>query len=103
MKEFEEKDAIEAMAAVLPEELRNEDALLEILDLIYNYYEENGELEVDLDDDDEDEDETDIDGMVDFICRYVRKNSAAKDFTREDIVKAVQAEIEYEFSLTRAQ
>ncbi len=100
MKEFDENEAIKAMSAALPENLRNEDALLEVLDLIYDYYDDNGELEIDLDDDDVEDDATDLEAMVDFISRHVRKNSAAKDFTREDILAAVRAEIDYEFSLS---
>ena len=99
MKEFDENEAIKAMAAAVSEELRSEDALLEVLDLIYDYYDENGDLEIDISDDDDEDSAPDIKAMVSFISRHVRKNSAAKDFTRADIEAAVRAEINYELSL----
>ena len=99
MKQFDENDALKAMKAVLPQELHDEDALYEIMDLIFDYYDENGDLEIDFDDDDDEDSETDLDAVVDFVCRYVRKNSAVKNFSREEIYKAVQAEVEYELSL----
>ena len=94
MKEYNENEAIEAMCAVLPEECRDEDSACEVLDLIFDYYEENGELDIDNDDDD-----TDIDAVVAYILKYLKKNAPAVHFTAEQLAAMVKAEIEYEDSL----
>ena len=69
MKEYNETEAIALMSAVLPEELRDDDAVCEVLDLIYDYYEDNGDLDLDL----EGDDEADINGMTAYISRFLRK------------------------------
>ncbi len=84
------------MTAALPEERRNSDAAFEVLDLIYDYYDENGDLDIDCGDDDDDE--PDIDGMVAYIARFMKKNSEVA-FTAEELAAMVRAEIEYENSL----
>ena len=94
MKEYNETEAIELMCAVLPQESRDEDAVCEVLDLIYDYYEENGELDLDCDGDD-----TDVAEMVAYIERYLKKNAPAVQFTTGQIADMVAAEIEYEDSL----
>ena len=90
MKEYNETEAIALMSAVLPEELRDDDA-----DLIYDYYEDNGDLDLDL----EGDDEADINGMTAYISRFLRKNAPAVQFSDEHIAAMIAAEIEYENSL----
>ena len=96
MKEYNENEAIELMAATLPEDLRDSDSICEVLDLIYDYYDDNGDLDIDMDDDDSDDD---IEAMVDFIVKYFKKNAPAISFTPAQIAAMVKAEIEYEESL----
>ena len=95
MKEENENEAIALMSAVLPEELRDDDAVCEVLDLIYDYYEDNGDLDLDL----EGDDEADINGMTAYISRFLRKNAPAVQFSDEHIAAMIAAEIEYENSL----
>lgn len=98
MKEYNENEAVALMAAVLPEELRDNDSICEVLDLIYDYYDENGELDLDLNDDDDDE-QSDVDAIVAYIEKYFRKNAPSTRFSTEQIADMVKAEIEYENSL----
>ena len=49
MKEYNETEAVALMAATLPENFRDTDAICEVLDLIYDYYDENGDLDIDAD------------------------------------------------------
>lgn len=99
--EFDENIAIKALRAALPEERRNtydDDELLNIIDMIWDYYEENGMLDIDL----EDEDEQDEDLMSDlctYVLRMLRKDRHAK-VQPEDIPALVAAELEYENSLS---
>lgn len=96
MKDYNEEDAIKMMAAQLPEALRDSDAISEVLDLIYDYYDENGDLEIDSDDDEESEN---VDEMARYIADYLRKNPPAVNFSIENIASMVRAEIMYEQSL----
>ena len=96
MKDYNEEDAIKMMAAQLPEALRDNDAFSEVLDLIYDYYDENGDLEIDSD---EDEGQENVDEMANYICNYLRKNPPAVKFSTEEIAAMVRAEIMYEQSL----
>lgn len=68
--------------------------IYQVLDLIFDYYDENGELDIDADADDE----TDIDDMTDFIAGYL-KGKSKSSLTREQIKTLILAEIEYEDSL----
>ncbi len=94
MKEFDESEAIALMLANVPEEKRDEDAACEVLDLIYDYYEENGDLDIDADDDDADTGE-----IVAYVSRMLSRNPAAVVFTDAELQAMVEAEIEYENSL----
>lgn len=96
MKDYNEDDAIRMMGAVIPEELRDENAIAEVLDLIYDYYDENGDLEIDADDEAEEEN---IDEMARYITNYLRKNPPAVTFSFENVAAMVRAEINYEQSL----
>lgn len=94
MKDYNETDALRLMAEAVAPEHRNEDAITEVLDLIFDCYEENGQL--DFDDDSEDMDAADI---AAYIVRMTRKNPPAVAFTEAEILAMVQAEINYETSL----
>ena len=96
MKEYNEADAVQQMAAVLPEDIRDNDSVCEVLDLIYDYYDEHGDLDIDMEDGD---DEADVDEIVAFIQKYFRKNAPAVQFSDEQLKAMVKAEIEYEESL----
>lgn len=96
MKEYDESEAVALMLAKLAQDRRNDDAAYEVLDLIYDYYEENGDLELSIDDDDTD---TDLAEMTAYISKQLRKRPAEIDFTAEEIEAMILAEIEYEESL----
>lgn len=95
MKEFDENEAVAAMAAVLPEDKRDSDAVVEVLDLIFDYYDENGDLEIDV----EDEDDTDIADMAEYVAKCLAKNPPEVHFSTDDITAMIRAELEYEDSL----
>ncbi len=95
MKEYNETEAVALMAATLPENLRDTDAICEVLDLIYDYYDENGDLDIDAD---EYADE-DIEEMTGYIMGYFSKNAPSTAFTAEQVSAMIRAEIQYEESL----
>lgn len=98
MKEFDENEAIKTMRASLPEgkvQGYSDDDLLNLVDIIWDYYEINGLLEIDLD---EDETEVSVTDIVDYANRMIRKDKGA-NIAPEDIPVLVEAELDYENSL----
>lgn len=97
--EFEEKQAIEYINAALVAVGRTsypEDEILNVIDMIWDYYEENGLLDPDFEDDDEDDDiEADL---IDYVRRMLAKDRASL-INPEDVPLIINAEIEYEDSL----
>ena len=51
----------------------DDDELLNLIDLIYDYYEANGMLDIELDDADDD---LDIDDLLSYIVRMLKKTRA---------------------------
>ena len=96
MKDYDETEAIAAMLAVLRPDRRDEDAVYEILDLIYDYYEDNGDLDITLDDD---EAETDFEAMVAAIAKQLRRHPASTNFDNDEIKAMIEAETAYQESL----
>lgn len=89
------------MRAALPEgqaRKYTDDDLLEVLDLIFDHYEENGDLDVDVSDDSDVDDEAEIEATAAYVTRYVRKDKASK-IELADIPSIVRGEYEYELSL----
>lgn len=101
MKEFNENEAVAAMRAALPDDRSGkytDDDLLEVLDLIFDHYEENGDLDIDAGDDSEVDDEAEIKGAVDYVTRFIKKDKSTK-IELADIPALVRAEYQYELSL----
>lgn len=94
MKEFDENEAVACMCKVLPEDMRDTDSVCEVLDLIYDFYDENGELDLDAEGGD-----SDVADIVAYIERYFKKNAPAMRFTTGQLEQMVAAEIDYEESL----
>ncbi len=102
MQEFDENAAAGVINAALSEKYSltyPDDEIINIIDMIWDWYDENGLTDIDFDDDGEDED---ADAMIGKISGYVKKllakdgDSPVAPLHVEDIVRA---EIEYENSL----
>ena len=96
MKEFDENDAVKAMMAVLAPGRADEDAVFEILDLLFEAYDELGMTEVSLDAPDAD---PEISELIGFIRKYLTRHKAAVDFTDAELEAMIEAENAYEESL----
>lgn len=94
MKEYDEDEAVRLMSGAIAPNTVSEDDIYQILDLIFDYYDENGELDIDADSDED----TDVDAMTDFIAKYL-KGKSETEISKEQIKLLVQAEIAYEDSL----
>lgn len=92
MKEFDEEQAVDAMANAIVYKDIDRDYLYQVLDLIFDYDEENGHLDIENDEDE------DIDAIVAYIIKYLAKEKDI-DLTAEEIRALVEAELAYEESL----
>ncbi len=96
--EFDESDAIKYMRANVNENLASkydDDELINLIDIIYDYYEANGLLELDFDDEDE---ELDVEDLCAYAIRMLRKDPGAQ-LSLDDVPELINAYLEYENSL----
>lgn len=99
MKEFDEEAAAAAMvAAIKPAECSVDDAL-EVLDLVYDYLEQNNFLDLSLDDDRE----PDTDKIVEYVARQLRKHPVSVPLDEQQIKQMIEAEDDYEASLADSE
>lgn len=99
MGEFDEAEAIAAMRGVLTETEQSaysDDELLNLVDIIWDFYEQNGMLDIDINDEDEDDDF--LPDLIDYACRMIKKDKNAK-LSIDSVERLVMAEIAYEESL----
>lgn len=70
----------------------SDDDLLNVIDIVWDYYEENGLLDIDSDD------ELDIDHLIESVARLLKKDRENK-INLEHIETIVKAELDYEDSI----
>lgn len=97
MNEFDEKQAIAAMNASIAGSGKqyDEDELLNIIDMIWDWYEDNGLLEIDTEADDED---VNVDALVKYVKKMLARDRDAQ-VDQADVETLVMAELNYEQSL----
>ncbi len=96
--EFNENKAIEAIKSRLPEGVEyDDDEILNVIDIIFDYYEENGLLDIDCDADDVDEDKMIYD-LYAYVAKMLKKDPYSL-IKSEHIETIVAAELEYERSI----
>ena len=90
---YDEDDSVKFIQNYLPQELKGKfsnDDINYIVDLIYDFYESNGMLDVDGDD----EIEIDEEEVVNYVIKNAQKDGVGK-FEPEEITFIVQGELEY--------
>lgn len=95
--EFDEDKAIEYIRQQLSDDVKNlydDDEILNVIDIIWDYYEDNGFLDISGDDDDD----ADIDDIVDYVKSMLKKDKEAT-IKAEHVYAIVEAELDYEKSL----
>ena len=101
MLEFDENNAVAYMRNAVGPELSDkypdDDELFNLIDLIFDYLEANGLLDIDMDDMDDDDD-IDMDDLMSYIGRMLRKDKGAT-LNEADARPFVDAYFEYEASL----
>lgn len=98
MKEYDEEAAMKQMTSAPGCNNVDDNTAAEVLDLIFDYYDENGDLDIASAFDDDDDDENDIAEMVAFVQKYLRKNSDT-NLTDAQVEAMIRAELDYEESL----
>lgn len=93
MKDYDEQEAVSLMMKASGMEASEtlEDAVYEILDLIYDYYDDNDDADIDTDDDPE--------AIAAYVGAKLAKNGPEITFTAAQLQAIVKAEIDYELSL----
>lgn len=95
MKDFDETEAVKFINSRLSRKYPA-DEILNVIDMIWDYYETNGMLEIDDDDDMPEEDiETQL---VDYVTKMLGRDPEA-NVNPADVPAIVSAELDYEEAL----
>ena len=89
---YDDDEAIAFILKTLPEEIKkhvNDTHIEYVLDVIYDFYEENGLI----DEDSTEEAEIDENAMFDYITKTVKKDNF--DLSEEEIELIIEGEFEY--------
>ena len=92
---YDESDAVKFIQNYLPQELKNkfsDDEVNYIIDIIYEFYEDKGLMNMNVDD--EDVVEIDEDEMINFVLKNTKKDKI-NDFTADEITFIIQGELAY--------
>lgn len=98
--EYDENIAIKQIRKVLSDKsnaIYDDDEILNVIDMIWDFYDENGMLDIDLEDG-EDDSEAIYSELCDYVIRMLKKDKEAK-ILPEDVPAIVKAEVDYELSL----
>lgn len=93
--EYSEEDAVKYMRQAANTSYDDDD-LLNIIDIIWDYYEAKGLLSLDFDADDEAE--LDEDDLTKHVAKMLRSDKG-NNVNEEDVESLVKAELEYEKTL----
>lgn len=102
--EYDENIAIKQIRKVLSDKsnaIYDDDEILNVIDMIWDFYDENGMLDIDLEDG-EDDSEAIYSELCDYVVRMLKKDKDAKVLP-EDVPAIVKAEIDYELSLEEGE
>jgi hypothetical protein len=96
--EFDEEKAIEFIRQQIGEVMSkkyDDDELLNVIDIIWDYYEDSGFLDITLD---EDEEDADVEKIIAHVKKMLAKDKFAK-IEPDDVEPIVKAQLDYEASL----
>lgn len=96
--EFEEQDAIKFIRTRLSDNANHEyddDDILNVIDIIWDYYEDNGMLEIDCASDVED---CCMEDISKYVVRMLKKDKLS-NIKEEDVATIVKGELDYEASI----
>lgn len=73
----------------------SDDDILEVIDLIWDYYEDNGFLDIDMDDESDGAESVDKTKLIAWITKMVKKDHNS-NLNPEDLPAIIDAELAYE-------
>lgn len=97
---YDESDAIKFIRSYMPADISgrySDDEILNVIDMIWDYYEENGFLDIPADDDDGDV-TPDLSQILAYVSRMLAKDKLAVVDTA-DVHYIVEGELQYEKSI----
>lgn len=95
--EFDESEAIKFIKSHISVTVDDDD-ILNIIDIIWDYYEDNGFLDINFDDGNEDIDEEMINALIHHAQKINQKDKFST-LSNQIVEEIVKAEIEYENTL----
>lgn len=98
--QYDESEAIKFIRDYMPEDVSgrySDDEILNILDMIWDYYEDNGYLDISAVDD-ADNDSPDMDKIMGYIGKMLDKDKLAV-VDKADVYYIVEGELAYEKSI----
>lgn len=96
MKLYDENEAVDFITHQLGDATADKDSILDVIDALYDYYEENDTLDFDFD---EDEEDLEIDSEEDNVEDIVNYISSQVELTANIIRRIVIAEQKYQDTL----
>lgn len=99
LMKYDEDDAIKFIRATLPKEVSDkydDDEILYVIDIIWDWYEKNGYLKIDAGV--TDEEELDIEKLSAFVAKEIKKDGEI-EMDPSDINMIVKGELQYEESI----
>ena len=94
---YDDNESVKFIKNALPESVRNkynDDDIIYIVDLIYDFYDSKGFMDEELDDDEDDEIDFDEDELIDFVVKNASADGLG-EYNSEDVALIVQAELAY--------
>ncbi len=99
--QFDENDAIKFIRRYMPDDISNrydDDEILNIIDMIWDYYEDNGLLEISTSNDSDNINGTEIQPLMDYVNKMLSKDKLAV-VDKDHVRYIVEGELEYEKSI----
>ena len=100
--ELDEQSAIKYIRTQLPEEWRNrydDDQILNVIDIIWDFYEDNGMLDISSAFDDDADADPEVEEIVAHAIKLLRKDKG-NEIAPEHVAPIVEAELAYEDSIS---
>ena len=91
--EYDEEESVKYIQSSMPDELKGQltsDDINYLVDLIYEYYEDQGFL----DDDDDDNVEIDEEDLINYVIKNA-KSDKIKEYTQEQVQAVIEGELSY--------
>lgn len=95
MKIYDEDEAVAFIQNAISEKNVSSDDILEVIDAIFDFYDENGDLDLDFDNEDLTDDENTTDSLVASVTEALADSRMSANLVRE----IIKAELAYEDSL----